>query len=517
MAELSQKRIAKNSVMLSIRMVFTTLVGLYTSRVVLETLGVDNYGIYGVVGGIVSLMTFLNSSMAGATSRFITYAMGKEDMRGVRETFSSCLMVHVLIGFLIVLLAETIGLWFLNHRLNIPPDRLYAANWVFQCSILSCFIGITQVPYSACIIAHEKMGIYAYFTIISTCLKLGIVYLVTISGFDKLITYAVLFLCSDIIMITINRIYCIKKFPECHIIWKWKKERTLPMFKFAGLDLYGNMAASFCGQGRAFLINMFYGVTCNAAVGIADTINGTIWGFTNTVGTAFKPQITKQYAVGNVDMMSKLMTNSLRFTILITAVVGIPFLFETEWILQLWLGQIPDHSSQFLKLIMIGGLIGCVVYRCNTAIHATGNIKRLSFINGSIYLISPILIWTIYSLGGHLYWAYYVQIILLTVLIISVSRMIRRQIPEFPVIWMLKSIGISYLIVVMAVVPCFAIHHVMEESLWRFSTIAICNAVIIGLLSWYIILTPSSRILSKEIVKKGLERCIPFIRFKTSV
>lgn len=495
--------------MLSIRMVFTTLIGLYTSRVVLDVLGVENYGIYGVVGGVVSLMSFLNSSMAGATSRFITYAMGKEDSKGVRETFSACMLVHIGLGLLIVLLAETIGYWFLNYKLNIPPGRLVAANWVLQCSIISCFIGVTQVPYSACIIANERMGVYAYFTIISSMLKLLIVYLLTISTFDKLIVYALLYLATDIIVILINRIYCIVKFPEAHLKWEWNRQRVLPMIKFAGWDLYGNMSASVCNQGRNFLINMFYGVTYNAAVGIADTINGTIWGFSGTIGTAFKPQITKQYAGGDINMMSRLMTNSIRFTIIITAIVGIPFLFETEWVLQLWLGQIPDYSSEFLKLIMIGGLIGTVVYRCNTAIHATGNIKRLSLINGTVYLLSPLFIWIAYKAGGSVYWAYYVQIVLLFVLILSVARMIRRQIPEYPVVKMLKSISACYLIIVLAIVPLFFIHNIMEESIWRFFAIAICNAICIGCLTWIIILTPSSRSTAKKMLRNAITKILP--------
>lgn len=511
MAELSHKRIAKNSIMLSIRMVFTTLVGLYTSRIVLEYLGIENYGIFGVVGGIVSLMTFLNSSMAGATSRFITYAMGKEDSQGVRETFSACMLVHIVLGVVIVLAAETIGLWILNYKLNIPDGRMFAANWVFQCSVLGCFVGVTQVPYSACIIANEKMGVYAYFTIIGTVLKLLIVYLLTISPFDKLIFYSTLYLATGIIMIVINRIYCIRKFPEAHMIWRWDKKRTTPMLKFAGWDIYGNMSASICGQGRTFLINIFYGVTYNAAVGIADTINGTLWGFSGTIGTAFKPQITKQYAGGDIPTMAKLMTNSLRFTILITAIVGIPFLFETEWVLQLWLGQIPDHSSVFLKLIMVGGLVGCVVYRCNTAIHATGNIKRLSFINGSVYLLSPLFIWAAFKLGGSVYWAYYVQIVLLTVLIASVSKMIHDQIPGFPVGYMLRSITVCYLIIIMAVIPLFVIHHVMNDGFWRFVVISLCNGCIIGGLSWVIILSPDSRKQAKTMILNALSSFIPAI------
>ena len=493
MAELSQKRIAKNSVMLSIRMVFTTLVGLYTSRVVLETLGVDNYGIYGVVGGIVSLMTFLNSSMAGATSRFITYALGKEDMKGVRETFSACLMVHVLIGIVIVLLAETIGLWFLNHKLNIPPDRLYAANWVFQCSIFSCFIGVSQVPYSACIIANEKMGIYAYFTVISTCLKLGIVYLVTISGFDKLITYAVLFLCSDIIMITINRIYCIKKFPECHIIWKWNKERSVPIFKFASWDLYGNMCDGISVQGRTFLINMFYGVAYNAAVGIAGTLNGVIWSFSGTIGTAFKPQITLQYAKGNIDEMIELLINSIRFTVLVTALFGIPFIFETELILSLWLGQIPDYSSNFLKLLMVVCLINCIIIRCNTVIHATGNIKKISFINGTIFLFSPLLLWIIYKIGGHVYWAYYIQICVIVLVIISLNSIIHKEIPEFPIKKFFIAIGKPYLIILTSILFCYLISLFFESGFFRFFLITLINALVLIILSWYLIFNELER------------------------
>lgn len=252
-------------------MFLTMVVGLYTSRVVLQTLGVEDYGIYGVIGGIVAMMGFLNASMSGATSRFLTFELGRGDKERLANTFSSALIVHIIIAAIVFVVAETVGLWFLCNKLVIPENRMVAAHWVYQLSILSSMLSITQVPYNSSIIAHEKMDVYAYVEILNVTLKLLIVYLLVIGNFDKLILYAILMFTVSVIIMVVYRIYCLRRFEECKFRLFLDKDYLKPLLSFSGWDLYGNMAFSVRQQGANFLLNMFYGVVLNAAYNIATT------------------------------------------------------------------------------------------------------------------------------------------------------------------------------------------------------------------------------------------------------
>ena len=334
----NNKRIAKNTIMLYIRMFISMVVGLYTSRVVLATLGVEDYGIYGVVGGVVAMMGFLNASMSGATSRFLTFELGRGDKDRLAKTFSSALIVHIAIAIIVFILAETVGLWFLCNKLNIPEGRMEAAHWVYQFSILATMLSITQVPYNATIIAHEKMDVYAYMEILNVTLKLLIVYLLCIGNFDKLILYASLMLAVSILIMMVYRIYAIHQFPEAHFHWIWDKTYLRPLLSFSGWDLYGNACVIARQQGTNFLINIFYGVVFNAASGIATTVQGTISGLAFNIILAFRPQIIKQYAKGNVEDMSKLVGNAVCFTTILFGCMSIPLILETHYIMKAWLG-----------------------------------------------------------------------------------------------------------------------------------------------------------------------------------
>ena len=285
--DLGNQRIARNAVMLYIRMFLTMIVGLYTSRVVLNVLGVEDFGTYGVVGGIVAMMGFLNASMSGATSRFLTFELGRGDQKRLADTFSSALIAHMMIALFVLVVAETVGLWFLTHKLVIPAGRMPAAHWVYQMSILSAMISITQVPYNATIIAHEKMDVYAYVEILNVTLKLLIVYLLTIGNFDKLILYAALVLAVSIVIRMIYRVYCLRHFAESHFHWIWDKSILKPLLNFSGWDLYGNMAFTVRTHGANFILNSFYGVVLNAASGIAATVQGVVLGFSSNVVLAF--------------------------------------------------------------------------------------------------------------------------------------------------------------------------------------------------------------------------------------
>lgn len=384
----SNKRIARNTIMLYIRMLLSIVVSLYTSRVVLTVLGVEDYGIYGVVGGVVSMFTFLNASMSGATSRFLTYEMGTGNMEKLKDTFSSALLVHIIIALLIFILAETVGLWFLIHKLVVPEDRMFAAHIVYQLSILSAMVSITQVPYNATIIAHEKMDVYAYVELLNVFLKLAIVFLLPILGNDKLIVYAILVFFVSVLIVFIYRYYCIKHYTESRFQFVYKKEIIKPMLSFSGWDLYGNMAVGWRYQGMAFLLNMFFGPVLNAASSISTTVQSIILGLCDNVSMAFRPQIIKCYAGYQYNRMNELLALSVKFTLSMFLLVSIPAFIEIDYVLSLWLGQIPEYSPIFFRIIIIANIWAVVNRILNIPIHATGRIKQLSFITGSLFLLS---------------------------------------------------------------------------------------------------------------------------------
>ena len=457
----NNKRIAKNTIMLYIRMFISMLVGLYTSRVVLATLGVEDYGIYGVVGGVVGMMGFLNASMSGATSRFLTFELGKGDKERLAKTFSSALIVHIGIAIVVLILAETVGLWFLSNKLNIPAERMQAAHWVYQLSILSAMFGITQVPYNAAIIAHEKMDVYAYVEILNVSLKLLIVYLLCIGNFDKLILYASLMLAVSILIMMVYRIYAIRQFPEAHFHWIWDKTYLRPLLSFSGWDLYGNACVIARQQGTNFLINIFYGVVFNAASGIATTVQGTISGLAFNIILAFRPQIIKQYAKGNVEDMSKLVGNAVCFTTILFGCMSIPLILETHYIMKAWLGVIPEKSEIFCQILLIASFLGLLNNIWNTCIHATGKIKEISIFSGTFFLISLPIIYVVFQFKAPVESAYLVFILSIVFVNVSNLLIIKKKIPKLK----LNFVFLNYIKVIIVLMASYYITSLFKAQM----------------------------------------------------
>ena len=457
----NNKRIAKNTIMLYIRMFISMLVGLYTSRVVLATLGVEDYGIYGVVGGVVGMMGFLNASMSGATSRFLTFELGKGDKERLAKTFSSALIVHIGIAIVVLILAETVGLWFLSNKLNIPAERMQAAHWVYQLSILSAMFGITQVPYNAAIIAHEKMDVYAYVEILNVSLKLLIVYLLCIGNFDKLILYASLMLAVSILIMMVYRIYAIRHFPEAHFHWIWDKTYLRPLLSFSGWDLYGNACVIARQQGTNFLINIFYGVVYNAASGIATTVQGTISGLAFNIILAFRPQIIKQYAKGNVEDMSKLVGNAVCFTTILFGCMSIPLILETHYIMKAWLGVIPEKSEIFCQILLIASFLGLLNNIWNTCIHATGKIKEISIFSGTFFLISLPIIYVVFQFKAPVESAYLVFILSIVFVNVSNLLIIKKKIPKLK----LNFVFLNYIKVIIVLMASYYITSLFKAQM----------------------------------------------------
>lgn len=381
------KRIAKNTMMLYIRMLFGMLVSLYTSRVVLQALGVEDYGLYNVVGGVVIMFCVLNSSMSGATSRFIAYELGKNDKVKLNETFSTALLIHIIIAIIVVILAETIGLWFLSTKLVVPENRMFAVHIVYQLSIFSTVIAITQVPYNACIIAHEQMKVYAYVEILNVCLRLLIVYLLLLCDFDKLILYAILQFIVSFAIMMLYRLYSLSNYSETKFRFVIRKNILSPMLNFSGWDFLGNVSMMFRGQGVNMLLNMFFGPAVNAASGVATSVVTATTSFSNNFLMAFKPYITKQYAKGNISDFSSSIYFSSKMSYLLTSLISIPIIVKCEQILEVWLTVVPNYAVSFCQLILIQQLIASTSQPVIQAIHATGRIKFLSMFNGVVNIL----------------------------------------------------------------------------------------------------------------------------------
>ena len=402
----SGKRVAKNAIALYFRMFISMAVGFYASRVILNVLGVEDYGINSAVGSIVTMMGFIKASMSGATSRFLTFELGRNDKQKLSDTFSTAMIIHLGIMLLIFVLGETVGLWFLENKLVIPPERMVAARWVYQANIISAMLHITQVPYNAVIIAHEKMSIYAYLDILGVTLRLLILYLLVIGDFDKLILYSILSLSVSILMMSLYRIYCIRHYPESHFHFVWRKDILKPMLGFSGWDLYGNLSNMARTQGVIVLVNMFFGLVANAAVSIAFTVQSIVMKFTSGISTAVRPQIVKTFSTGDYDRMSTLIYMSAKYLYLLLLLVSVPVFMETHFILELWLKIVPDFTVWLVRWMIIFNFWALMSVVLVMGIHATGKVKRISLINGSLYLSVIPVSYVLYKLYGNLYSAF---------------------------------------------------------------------------------------------------------------
>lgn len=400
------RRIAKNTLVLYIRMFFVVVVGLYTSRVVLEALGVEDYGIYGVVGGIVGMLGFLNSSMSVSTSRFITFELGKGDKERLAKTFASAMVIHYIIAGIVVLVAETVGLWYLCAKMVIPAERMFAAHCVYQLSIISAFLTITQVPYNAAIIAHEKMNVYAYVEIINVALKLAIVFLLSIGNFDKLIFYAALMFAVSVIIRIIYRVYAIRRFNECKFRWLWDKSYIRPLLSFSLWALYPNFCFTSRQQGINLILNLFGGAVVNAASALATTVYGIIEQFSTNVLTASRPPIIKLFAQKQYDETIKLTRQTAAIASLLFGIVAIPVIFECDYLLSLWLVEVPPYTSSFCILLLISAFFSLNNNCLFSIIQASGNIKMYSFTAGTTSLMVLPILYAVLNRGGSFNYAY---------------------------------------------------------------------------------------------------------------
>ena len=490
----SNSRIAKNALMLYIRMFLTMIVGLYTSRVVLNTLGVEDFGIYGVVGGVVAMLGFLNASMSGATSRFLTFELGRGNKKRLADTFSSAMIVHIGIALVVFVLAETVGLWFLVHKLVIPEERMTAAHWVYQCSILSAMLNVTQVPYNATIIAHEKMDVYAYVEILNVTLKLLIVYLLTIGNFDKLVLYALLVLTVSVLIMMVYRIYCIRHFPESHFHWTWDKNILKPLLIYSSWSMYGSLCVTVRQQGTNFLINIFFGVIYNAASSIATMVQGVVKGFTFNATMAFRPQIVKTYAVNKLEEMLRLMKSAMSIAIVMALLITLPVFVEIKYLMKVWLISTPVMAIEFVRVLLVSAFVALMTVIFTIGIEATGFNKQINIYTGSIYALTIPVMYVFFNLGRNVLFSYYIITGANVLIFISNMLIFKHLVPSVN-LWVYFGLFLKSLIVVTIVlIPVFFIKQVMDDGFLRFVVNTAIIMSLLSVLSYFFILDKSARL-----------------------
>lgn len=460
------------------RMMLIMGVALFTSRIVLKNLGIEDFGIYNVVGGIVTMFTFLNGSLGSATSRYITFELGKKNYERLNQVFNVAFLIHVVIGIIVIVLAETVGLWFFYEKMSIPADRIDAAQWVYQISILTCFFSLTQVPYNAAIIAHENMKVYAWVGIVEVICKLVIVYLLVLSPFDKLVFYAAMLCLLQVGIMMFYRFYCLRNYEESRIRLYREKGLYREMFGYAGSDLIGNISVLAQGQGLNLLLNVFFGPVVNAARGVAYQVQGAVTQFSNNFMTAVKPQIIKSYAQGDIDGMMVLVKNSSCFSFYLMWMISFPIMLEADYILSLWLGKYPDHTVTFLILVLVLCLIQTLKTPRTTVYHATGHLKLTNLVVGGILCAAFPLAYLFLKMGmspESVFWAANISMALSEV----ASVLILKRYIDYSVTSYLMSVHGRCIIVaaLSAIVPFLLFDRWMEPSFLRLMTTCVLTTL----------------------------------------
>jgi len=386
-ANIRHNKIAKNILFLYFRMLLTMCVGLFTSRVILQTLGVTDYGIYNIINGLVIIWGFINGSMDAGTRRFLTFMLGKGDKTATGRVFCTSVFIHVLVALVILGLAETIGLWFFYEKLVIPQERLNAAFWAYQGTIVSALVSVISTPYKSLVIAEERMSVFAWISILEVMLRLAIVYMLWIGTADKLILFSVLNVFVQILLYAGYVIYCRRHFTVSRFRFLWDKPLFLNMVKFSSWTLNGTVALAGCIQGLNILLNMFFGPAVNAACGIAVAVQTKIMQLCNNTQMAFNPPITKYYASGQMERMRHLVVANSKISYYLLLLISLPVLVNLMPLLTLWLGTVPEYTGEFIAIMMISSMIRALANPLMASVHATGRIKRFQLLEGTVLLL----------------------------------------------------------------------------------------------------------------------------------
>lgn len=504
----NNKRIAKNTLFLYMRMLLIMAVSLYTSRVVLNALGVEDYGIYNVVGGVVTMFAFLNGALVTTTQRYLTFELGKGDFEQLKKVFTTSIYIHAVISLLIVVLAETVGLWFFYNKMVIPAERMTAAMWVFQLSIVTMVIRVMRAPYNSIIVSHERMGVFAIFSIAETTLQLLIVFLLLALSFDRLILYAILITIVQAIICGVYIFYCRRHFAESYLVRGTSRSLWIQMGKFAGWNIWGNLAATLFGTGINLLLNIFFGPFVNAARGIAVQVEAAVAQFSTNFLMAVNPQITKLYSKNRLDEMHRLIYRSSKFACYLLLMLSLPVILETSALLTLWLKIVPDYTVPFLRILLVIVIIDSMARPLMTAAAATGDVKKYQSIIGGILLSIVPVAYIVLKLGGNPISVYIVHLCICIIAFIARLLIIRPMIH-----FSIKDYFIS------VIVPClsvalssfgfsYLIYRALPEGLVYTIIICITSFIIVAASTYGLGLTSNERSFVNEKIKVLLRKVI---------
>lgn len=501
----NNKRIAKNTIMLYIRMLLIMAVTLYTSRVVLEVLGVEDFGIYNIVGGIVILFSFVNNAMATATQRFLSFELGCNNIKEAERVFSMSLTAHISIALFVLFLAETIGLWFLLTQMNIPNGRMTATIWCYQFSILTTCIQIVRVPYNACIIAYEKMSFYAYISILEVILRLLIVFLLCIGGFDRLIFYSILMCLVGLVICYVYKITCNRNFLISKYHFFWDKMLYRKLMSFSGWSLFGSAANAGAQQGLNILLNIFCGVTVNAAMGITNQVTTAVYSFVSSFQTAFNPQLVKSYASGDKEYFTNLIFQTSKFSFFLLLLISLPFLLECEFVLSIWLKEVPQHAVQFTQLMLIFLVIDAISAPLWISVQAIGNIRNYQLLMSFLILLNLPFSYLVLHQGYEPEKVLFIRVIINLITFLVRIVYLKRRI-SFPANKYIKEVlGVIVLVLILSIpIPMWV--NQLYPSWKGFILTTITSILCVSVITFLIGLTYVEKVYVRNIIRNKFKR-----------
>lgn len=489
----NNKRIAKNTLVLYIRMLFLMMVNLYTSRIVLQALGVEGYGLYNAVAGFIAMFSMVSGSITVAISRFITFALGQDDKVKLKRVFSTSLIIQIVLAVFIVILVEIIGVWFLNTKMTIPRGQEAASNWLLQFALLTFIFNLCGTPYNAVLIAHESMNAFAYIGLFEGLANLAVAFLVRFLPFNSLIFYGVLMCLIAFITRLIYSVYCKRHFDECSIEWNFDKNLFIKIFKFAGWNFLGSISGLLKEQGINVLFNIYYGPVINAARGLASQVQAAVTKFSQNFFTAVQPQITKSYASNNIEDAHDLVLRSSRLAFILLLALIIPIIAETEYILSLWLNEVPAHTISFVRIILLYTLIDSLSVPLVYLMLATGDIKKYQIVVGCFNLLNFPIAWGILYMGGTAELAQS-SVIIFSIISLILRLIMLKSMTSFPIKKFLFSTVLRCLfILLICSIPAYIIPMLTSEGFARLMlSFSVIELLIIGV-TFFVGLNPSER------------------------
>ena len=503
-----EKKVAKNTIVLYLRLMVTMAISLYTSRLILNTLGVNDFGIYNVVAGFIAMFSILSDTLSTSVSRFITIAIGKDDIKTQTKVFSSSVNVLLTVALVVFILVEIFGLWFIKSKINVPIERMGVLNTVFQLAVINFSIGIFKVAFNSLIIAHEKATAFAWLAIGEAILKLVAILLLAKSPVDKLVTYVLFLLFINIFITFVAMIYCRLCFKECRYNFFFDSVLLKNMMKFTGWTLFGRGALIVSGHGVNMLLNVFFGVVVNAARGIASQVDGATRQFVYNVMMAINPQIIKSYSMGEITYMHRLIYKGAKYGCFIMLLYTIPIVCETEYILRIWLGIIPEYTTLFARLVFLESLFYVMTLTMNTAIQATGKIRNYQILTGMMLLLNIVITYVVFRMGASPAFAYVVSI-LVNVCIVMANLYYSKKLVGLSVWTFVHEVFYkTVMIFVFSICLPIVIQIMLPSSIWRLSLVVITSLIVTSCFIYSIGLNKNERLFILQAIGSRVRKFI---------